>query len=217
MPIKWTPENDKLLLYKILETSSVSADTKAISAAWPTDNGEIPTPRAISERLCKIRASVKARGGAHFSVSSAKTKSTNNGAPRTPTATPRKPRAKKAGSELTVTTENGDGAATKSGKRKRASANGSAHGDFTGVVANGNGVAVKVELSDEEEVGKENGFMNGNSQVEGLCDDEEESPSKRMRKLSVVAGNDGDGEADADGEADEVDDDGDDEFLKQLV
>ncbi|KAL2041777.1 hypothetical protein N7G274_005561 [Stereocaulon virgatum] len=83
MPIKWTPEIDQILLLKILETSQVNADVKAIAAAWPT-NHEKPTPRAITERLVKIRNGSKATGTAsHFSVSGSKTGS-QGGTPRKP-------------------------------------------------------------------------------------------------------------------------------------
>jgi hypothetical protein len=173
---------------------------------------------------------VKANGGAHFSVpSGGKNKSTTNGAtPRTPSATPRKPRAQKAGSELTVTTENGEGAATKSGKRKRASGIASPHASQSASgsqSANGNGVrdranvAVKMENPEEEAEHEENGGFNGISPVEGLYDDEEESPSKRMRKLSVAVEGEGEaeGEAEADADADQADDDGDYKFLEHLV
>lgn len=81
MPIKWTAEVDQVLLLKILETSNINADVKAISEAWPIEM-EKPTPRAITERLVKIRASAKNAGtSTHFSVS---------GKPSTGAGTPRK-------------------------------------------------------------------------------------------------------------------------------
>ncbi|KAL8951815.1 MAG: hypothetical protein Q9222_002231 [Ikaeria aurantiellina] len=55
MPIKWTADRDQTLLLKILETSSVSVNAKAISEAWPTTE-EAPTARAISERIFRIRS-----------------------------------------------------------------------------------------------------------------------------------------------------------------
>lgn len=134
MPIKWTPEIDQIvcllnissdsthfgyisyippiltsltqLLLKILETSQVNADVKAISAAWP-ENHEKPTPRAITERLVKIRNGSKAAGAAsHFSVSGAKTSSQGG--------TPRKPRAQNPNGVKKNATPKKDG------KRKRA-------------------------------------------------------------------------------------------------
>ena len=134
MPIKWTPENDQIvcllnissdpthfgyisyippiltsltqLLLKILETSQVNADVKAISAAWPK-NHEKPTPRAITERLVKIRNGSKASGTAsHFSVSGVKTGSQGG--------TPRKPRAQNPNRVKK------NGTPKKDGKRKRA-------------------------------------------------------------------------------------------------
>ncbi|KAL8716822.1 MAG: hypothetical protein Q9225_005884 [Loekoesia sp. 1 TL-2023] len=67
MPIKWTPEKDQTLLLKILETSSISADVKAISETWPAGE-EAPTPRAIQERLHKIRAMAKGKGAGNFKM-----------------------------------------------------------------------------------------------------------------------------------------------------
>ncbi|KZF20562.1 hypothetical protein L228DRAFT_173902 [Xylona heveae TC161] len=104
MPMKWTPDNDQLLLLKILETHDLTVDTKKIAAAWPTDDGrEGPTARAISERLVKIRANAKAGGAGHFAV-----KKPGNSKPNTP----RKGRAIKAEGEDTPSTPNS--------KRKRA-------------------------------------------------------------------------------------------------
>ncbi|WEW56384.1 hypothetical protein PRK78_001827 [Emydomyces testavorans] len=82
MPIKWTPENDQILLLKILETHDLTVDTKKVSEAWrmypipplsqnasrqthltqspaKTDANAIPTARAITERLFKIKKSAK--------------------------------------------------------------------------------------------------------------------------------------------------------------
>ncbi|RHZ72345.1 hypothetical protein CDV55_104519 [Aspergillus turcosus] len=69
MPMRWTPENDQLLLLKILETHELSVDANKVAAAWPgTDDNEKPTPRAIKERLVKMRQIVKASGGDGFAI-----------------------------------------------------------------------------------------------------------------------------------------------------
>ncbi|RHZ65664.1 uncharacterized protein CDV56_107630 [Aspergillus thermomutatus] len=69
MPMRWTPENDQLLLLKILETHDLSVDTNKVASAWPgTDENEKPTPRAIRERLVKMRQIVKAFGSDGFSI-----------------------------------------------------------------------------------------------------------------------------------------------------
>ncbi|KAF6225153.1 hypothetical protein HO133_010350 [Letharia lupina] len=82
MPIKWTPVIDQILLLKILETSQVNVNPVAISAVWP-EGFEKPTPRAISERLVKIRQTSKDNGAAsHFSVSKAKSGAGPAGTPR---------------------------------------------------------------------------------------------------------------------------------------
>ncbi|KAL4960317.1 uncharacterized protein BDV14DRAFT_204847 [Aspergillus stella-maris] len=62
MPVKWTAERDQLLLLKILETHELKLDLKKVVAAWPTGE-EKPTPRAITERLVRIRANIKGAGG----------------------------------------------------------------------------------------------------------------------------------------------------------
>ncbi|KAI4172651.1 MAG: hypothetical protein LQ346_008561 [Caloplaca aetnensis] len=75
------------LLLKILETSSISADVKAISETWPATEGETaPTPRAISERLVKIRAMAKTKGTGNFKVVGVKT------SPNKPSPVKRAPR-----------------------------------------------------------------------------------------------------------------------------
>ncbi|KAL2001445.1 hypothetical protein VTN02DRAFT_1761 [Thermoascus thermophilus] len=79
MPMKWTPENDHILLLKILETHEISLDVKKVAAAWPgTDDGAKPTPRAITERLVRLRQMVKSGGSANFSIGKGK------GTPRKP-------------------------------------------------------------------------------------------------------------------------------------
>jgi hypothetical protein len=84
----------------------VNADVKAISAAWPENHGK-PTPRAITERLVKIRNGSKATGTAsHFSVFGAKI-SSQGGTPRKP-RTPNPNRVRK------------NAILKKDGKRKRA-------------------------------------------------------------------------------------------------
>lgn len=85
------------------------------------------------------------------------------------------------------------------------STNGSVVGNGNGVVANGNGVVVKAENEEEETI-------TGSSQVE-LYDDEEETPSKRVKMLHVATEKEEDGEADAEEDADELDE----EFMEELV
>ncbi|OAG07950.1 uncharacterized protein CC84DRAFT_1256905 [Paraphaeosphaeria sporulosa] len=52
--MSWTPENDRLLLLKLIETHGISVDSNKIVAAWP-DGGTKPTARAITERFVKLR------------------------------------------------------------------------------------------------------------------------------------------------------------------
>ncbi|KAK2746194.1 hypothetical protein FQN57_003316 [Myotisia sp. PD_48] len=63
MPMRWTPENDQLLLLKIIETHELSVNAASVAAAWPgTDGDAKPTARAISERIGKIRSMAKTNG-----------------------------------------------------------------------------------------------------------------------------------------------------------
>ncbi|KAI9774806.1 MAG: hypothetical protein M1840_000022 [Geoglossum simile] len=85
MPIRWTIENDHLLLLKLLETNpSLTVDGKKIAAAWPTDRGEVPTPRAITEHIITIRK--KATDGSATTPRGKKTTNpTSASNPTTPT------------------------------------------------------------------------------------------------------------------------------------
>ncbi|MCJ1387213.1 hypothetical protein MMC18_000053 [Xylographa bjoerkii] len=157
MPIKWTSENDQLLLLKVLETHAVTIDNKAVSAAWPKDKGEIPTPRAITERILKIRSLAKATGDGTSSVKSGQSKSpsaTKLKVSTTPT-TPKKPRTKKENGVKNGVEDCGGG----SGKRKR------------------NAAALKVEQDSEDQ---DAGVENKNWL---MADDE--SPTKKMRAMHV--------------------------------
>ncbi|KAK5201051.1 hypothetical protein LTR16_003996, partial [Cryomyces antarcticus] len=83
-----------------------------IAAAWPTDKGEVPTARAITERLVKIRKNARANGVGHFGISSVQPKSAST--PRSrhiAVATPPSRKTPKTGGLTTPTTN---------GKRRRA-------------------------------------------------------------------------------------------------
>ncbi|KAF1986294.1 hypothetical protein K402DRAFT_421155 [Aulographum hederae CBS 113979] len=55
MGVSWTAETDHILLLKILEVHNFKIDYQKVREVWPTNRGEIPTARAISERIVKIR------------------------------------------------------------------------------------------------------------------------------------------------------------------
>ncbi|KAI9765381.1 MAG: hypothetical protein M1835_007417 [Candelina submexicana] len=201
--MKWTSDNDQLLLLKILETHDITVKANAISAAWPKDR-EVPTPRAITERLVSIRRQAIKNGAGHFTVSSSQTK----GPPRSTPTTPRKPRAPKAAT-------NGNGNPSSAGKRKRTAtkvkteADADAEGDDDDDVGGG---GVKLNGSDS---GNENGLANGNDDVDRINNGtngeekgegglELESPTKKLRVSSQVkteeytkAGDDEEGEEDS--------------------
>ncbi|RAK74861.1 uncharacterized protein BO72DRAFT_450319 [Aspergillus fijiensis CBS 313.89] len=90
--MRWTPEADQLLLLKIVETHNLSVNYRKVAEAWPVAAGELPpTPRAISERLVRIR---NLAGTTASGTSKGSNQDDNN--PITPTATPRKPRKNSA-------------------------------------------------------------------------------------------------------------------------
>ncbi|KAE8419417.1 hypothetical protein BDV36DRAFT_294252 [Aspergillus pseudocaelatus] len=183
MPMRWTPENDQLLLLKILETHDLSVDTKKVAEAWPgTDSNSRPTPRAITERLVKMRQMVKAaNNGAdgHFSIG--KGASAN---PSSATATPRK-RGKNATAVPKTPT---------SGKRKNISKSDDVFGDDRDVHVKeeGEGTPRKEPLSPAS-AGVNRGYAGVPLKTEPADDDDdddvlmdEESPSKRVRRASVL-------------------------------
>ncbi|KAL2821765.1 hypothetical protein BDW59DRAFT_164103 [Aspergillus cavernicola] len=93
MPLRWIPENDQLLLLKILEIHNISVDTKKVAEAWPkTPNQENPTPRAITERLVRMRQMVKSTGNSksQFGIGKGAPGSTGGQITSSATSTPRK-------------------------------------------------------------------------------------------------------------------------------
>ncbi|KAJ5132987.1 hypothetical protein N7448_007145 [Penicillium atrosanguineum] len=59
MPIRWTADADQTLLLKILETQDLIVDFVKVAAAWPGPAESRPTPRAIKERLFKIKENAR--------------------------------------------------------------------------------------------------------------------------------------------------------------
>ncbi|KAJ6124231.1 hypothetical protein N7471_011548 [Penicillium samsonianum] len=58
--IKWDAMADQTLLAKILETHDLSVDVAKVAEAWPVqEDGHRPTPRALKERLNRIRENVR--------------------------------------------------------------------------------------------------------------------------------------------------------------
>ncbi|KAJ5402336.1 uncharacterized protein N7487_008232 [Penicillium crustosum] len=58
--VKWDSTADQTLLAKILETHDLSVDAARVSEAWPAqENDQKPTPRAIKERLSRIKENVR--------------------------------------------------------------------------------------------------------------------------------------------------------------
>ncbi|KAK6812018.1 hypothetical protein RU639_012244 [Aspergillus parasiticus] len=179
MPMRWTSENDQLLLLKILETHDLSVDTKRVAEAWPgTDSSNRPTPRAITERLVKMRQMVKAaNNGAdgHFSIG--RGAGTN---PSSATATPRKRGKNTTAIPRTPT----------SGKRKNASKSDDIFGgDVDALVKEeGEGTPGGKPLRPAS-AGVNQDHAAVSLKIEPLDDDTvlmDESPSKRVRRASVL-------------------------------
>ena len=141
----------------MLETHAVSIDTKAVVAAWPTNSGEVPTPRAITERIQKIRSRAKAAGVGISSKTSSPSKSPGVTKPKAPTK-PTTP--KKAHTEMVNVAKNEtEKCVNGSAKRKR------------------NDSAVKLEKASNDE---DEGVENSNWLLR-----DDESPTKKMRPMHV--------------------------------
>ncbi|DAA77061.1 TPA_exp: Uncharacterized protein A8136_6827 [Trichophyton benhamiae CBS 112371] len=83
----------KQLLIKFIETHDISVDPKKISEAWPAENEDArPTPRAITERIHKIRALAKATAAKN-----------GTSAPTTPASRKRGPRGSKSSTKRSRT------------------------------------------------------------------------------------------------------------------
>ncbi|KAJ5386301.1 hypothetical protein N7509_008842 [Penicillium cosmopolitanum] len=58
--VRWTAENDQILLAKMIEAHDFSVDTAKMATLWPGDEESRPTARAIKERIAKIKEISKA-------------------------------------------------------------------------------------------------------------------------------------------------------------
>ncbi|KAJ5456282.1 hypothetical protein N7530_011556 [Penicillium desertorum] len=58
--VKWDSFADQTLLAKILETHDLALDMNKVAAAWPGDEENRPTPRALKERINRIKEIVRA-------------------------------------------------------------------------------------------------------------------------------------------------------------
>ncbi|KAI9800453.1 MAG: hypothetical protein M1833_003339 [Piccolia ochrophora] len=142
MVVKWTPEIDQILLLKILEVHpELALNTSAIAGAWPTDK-EAPTPRAISERLVRLRKIT----GVNFSVGGGKGRRTN--AP----STPRRAR------NNTATNDDGSGSG---GKRKRGGAKAAKGGADDDVDDGDDDEFTNVRVPAKEAAGLDDGYLAG--------------------------------------------------------
>ncbi|KAL9015774.1 MAG: hypothetical protein Q9185_006854 [Variospora sp. 1 TL-2023] len=135
MPIKWSADKDQKvslpphlksfsysnlrhpqLLLKILETSNITVDVKTISTNWSTDPGEeAPTPRAIQERIHKIRAMTKGKGTGSFKVTGTVGNQSSPSKVTKPRASPKKMKKNNATKETTTAEKRKRGKAGKRG------------------------------------------------------------------------------------------------------
>ncbi|KAI9855109.1 MAG: hypothetical protein M1830_006483 [Pleopsidium flavum] len=195
MPVKWTPDNDQMLLLKILEThSDLSVDARKISSAWPPDR-DAPTARAITERLVKIRSLAKANGAGHFNIASSQSKSQDQKA-----SGPVTPRKRRAGvSDGVIGSGSGSGS-----KRKRtpASTKNPSPAEITNEISNDDdddddeenaGLGKSVKVSAAEEAWLQHGDVSAAAYPTPTHENsttgpyrsyhaETESPSKKARK-----------------------------------
>ncbi|KAL9009249.1 MAG: hypothetical protein Q9173_005704 [Seirophora scorigena] len=128
MPIKWTADKDQKLLLEIVRASNISVDVKKISENWTTSDNEneaAPTPRAIQERIHKIRSMAnkgkKSGTGTRFKMIGTVGSKSNN-SPAAKKASPAKVtkgRARASSPGARKEAKNGKGTARAAKDRKR--------------------------------------------------------------------------------------------------
>lgn len=89
--MRWTPDKDQLMFLMLLKTHNISINYNAIAEAWPADQDEKPTARAISERLIKMRKQVAASGGGSVASAVVKSRSVNSTPSKPKLSRPAKP------------------------------------------------------------------------------------------------------------------------------
>ncbi|EPS29607.1 hypothetical protein PDE_04557 [Penicillium oxalicum 114-2] len=104
--MRWTPVADQILLVKILETHDLVLDTNKVAQAWPENTGgELPpTPRAVKERIAKIREMAKKEGVLNTPKPASSSRSKKAGVTKA-TSTPRKRKQKATSTEPQVKIE----------------------------------------------------------------------------------------------------------------
>ncbi|KAF1346644.1 hypothetical protein BDV97DRAFT_223381 [Delphinella strobiligena] len=109
MPVKWDADKDKFILNCLLLDPTInigSAAIESIISSWPTEFGDVPTKKAVTEHFLKIRKSNKKfTDGAATPTVGTPVKANKTAKPR---ATPVK-----------KTNGNGNGVKTPTSKRKR--------------------------------------------------------------------------------------------------
>ncbi|KAI9875732.1 MAG: hypothetical protein M1830_008062 [Pleopsidium flavum] len=198
MPVKWTPDNDQMLLLKILEThSDLSVDAKKISSAWPSDR-DAPTARAITERLVKIRSLAKANGAGHFNIASSQRQTKSQDQKASGPVTPRKRRA--GVSDGVIGSGSGSGSGSKR-KRTPASTKNPSPAEISNEISNDDddddeengGLGKSVKVSAAEEAWLQHGDVSAAAYPTPTHENsttgpyrsyhaETESPSKKARK-----------------------------------
>ncbi|GKZ18578.1 hypothetical protein AbraIFM66951_003459 [Aspergillus brasiliensis] len=210
--MKWTPEKDQLLLLKILETHSLSVDAKRVAEAWPKSLGpDMPTPRAISERLVRMRNTARESSGmeGHFSIGkglktgSPMAKSTASTAASSPASvsTPQKLRISNGRKSV----QGSQGSPLKRKRRVDDDDDDTEDGECTPVQVKGEKNGVRASGSDTETgvggqtptktvkgkgVKKESGVRSVarlKKEIIDLDSEAEVAPVKRVRKASVLA------------------------------
>ncbi|CAI7613574.1 unnamed protein product [Penicillium pancosmium] len=92
--VRWTAENDQILLAKMIEAHDFSVDTAKMATLWPGDEESRPTARAIKERIAKIKEISKASSANGLAGPSTPAKRPRNKVAKTP-KTPKTPKAPK--------------------------------------------------------------------------------------------------------------------------
>lgn len=90
MPMSWTAENDRILLFKLIETHNITVQAQKIADAWPEDAPVKPTGRAIKERFVRLGQLSGLKGVTVSTPSKSRAKAGNFNGGTTPSSSAKK-------------------------------------------------------------------------------------------------------------------------------
>ncbi|KAJ5989198.1 hypothetical protein N7481_004408 [Penicillium waksmanii] len=103
--VRWTAENDQILLAKMIEAHDFSVDTAKMATLWPGDEESRPTARAIKERIAKIKEISKTSSASILAGPSTPAKRPRNKVAKTPKGSTLARKSRKKKEEASVKVE----------------------------------------------------------------------------------------------------------------